>query len=399
MNSTERHEARYQRRKVAREMKRREKLDVYDNFTRVSSPAAIRKANFDARKGVMFKANVIRYQTRYYHNSFLQSRDLNAGKDIRRGFYVFTIIERGKKRNIHSLHYAERVIRRSACINALVPILSSNLIYDNGASLKGKGVGFHVDRCETHLHQYYRKYGNEGYVIVIDFKGFFDHLLHGELFKIIDKMIHDLKLNKLAKDFISASDMDKPDNQQGIGLYIGPEDSQIFAVAYPNAVDHLIKDQWQIKQYARYMDDSYIIVPTKEQAQEILKKLLIEYDKYGIVPNPKKTQIVKLSKGFSFLKTRYYLTKTGKVIRKADHKAITRERRKLKKQYSLSIKGILTFDAVTQSYMSWRGAALKHDAYFSVHSMDQLFYSLFKLKPWKKQKNRRKAYYGKQKNS
>ena len=389
MTSAERHEARYQRRKAAREAKRREKLDHYDSFERVIKPTALLRANWDSRKGVTFKASVARFDAHAYHNSFLLSHDLRAGRKIHEGFYAFTVIERGKERQIHSLHYRERVVRRSVCINALVPILSSNLIYDNGASLKGKGVSFSADRCETHLHKFFRETGgNVGWVIVIDFKGYFDNILHQPLYEIFDRYIHDQNLNRLCRQFVSATDAERPKEKHGKGLFIGPEDSQIYAVAYPNSIDHRIKDSWQIKYYGRYMDDSYIIVRTKAEAQTILKNLLIEYAKLGIIVSPKKTQIVKLEKGFKFLKTRYFLTSTGRVIRKPDRDGITRERRKLKKQYKLCLSGEMTVQQVIRSYMSWRGAILQRDSYRTVRSMDALFYRLFGLKPWRKNKNK-----------
>lgn len=389
MTSAERHEARYQRRKAAREAKRREKLDYYDSFERVIKPTALLRANWDSRKGVTFKASVARFDAHAYHNSFLLSHDLRAGRKIHEGFYAFTVIERGKERQIHSLHYRERVVRRSVCINALVPILSSNLIYDNGASLKGKGVSFSADRCETHLHRFFRETGsNVGWVIVIDFKGYFDNILHQPLYEIFDRYIHDQNLNRLCRQFVSATDAERPKEKHGKGLFIGPEDSQIYAVAYPNLIDHRIKDSWQIKYYGRYMDDSYIIVRTKAEAQTILKNLLIEYAKLGIIVSPKKTQIVKLEKGFKFLKTRYFLTSTGRVIRKPDRDGITRERRKLKKQYKLCLSGEMTDQQVIRSYMSWRGAILQRDSYRTVRSMDALFYRLFGLKPWRKNKNK-----------
>lgn len=389
MTSAERHEARYQRRKAAREARRREKLDYYDSFERVIKPTALLRANWDSRKGVTFKASVARFDAHAYHNSFLLSHDLRTGKKIHEGFYAFTVIERGKQRQIHSLHYRERVVRRSACINALVPILSSNLIYDNGASLKGKGVSFSVDRCETHLHRFFRETGsNVGWVIVIDFKGYFDNILHQPLYEIFDRYIHDQNLNRLCRQFVSATDEERPKEKHGKGLFIGPEDSQIYAVAYPNSIDHRIKDSWQIKYYGRYMDDSYIIVRTKAEAQTVLKNLLIEYAKLGIIVSPKKTQIVKLERGFKFLKTRYFLTPSGRVIRKPDRDGITRERRKLKKQYKLFLSGEMTVQQVIQSYMSWRGAILQRDSYRTVRSMDALFYRLFGLKPWRKNKNK-----------
>ena len=214
MNSAERHEARYQRRKAAREEKRRAKLDLFDNFDRATSPQALRRANWDARRGVLFKASVARYNAHFAHYAVLQSKELHEGKDVRQGFYSFDIIERGKKRNIHSLHYAERVIRRAICVNALVPILSSNLIYDNGASLAGKGVSFSAGRCKTHLHQYFRETGsNDGYILIIDFKGYFDHILHKPLYGIFDRYIFDKKLNALCKSFVSSPDRYRPEHE------------------------------------------------------------------------------------------------------------------------------------------------------------------------------------------
>lgn len=390
MTSAERHEARYQRRKLARENKRRAHLDQYDDFNRVAETAPLLRSHWDSRKGVMFKASVIRYDQHAYRNSVRQSKKLKSGKDIRRGFYSFPVVERGKTREIHSVHYSERVVRRSMCINALVPILSSNLIYDNGASLKGKGVSFSAGRCEAHLHQFYRQNGgNTGYAVCVDFTSYFKNILHQPLYEILDRYVHDPQLNALEKSFIAEPDLERPEEEHGKGLYIGPEDSQILAVSYPNSIDHKIKDQWRVKQYARYNDDSYLLAPDLPTAKKLLELLFIEYDRMGIIPNKKKTQIVKLSKGFSYLKTRYYLLDSGKVVRKPEHESIVRTRRRVKKHYGLVQAGEMTVDQATQSFMSARGALLKRDAYRSVHSLDQLFYSLYGTTPWKKTKRRK----------
>ena len=171
-------------------------------------------------------------------------------------------------------------------------------------------------------------------------------------------------------------------------MNIGPEDSQIYAVAYPNRIDHLIKDGLRLRYYGRYMDDAYIIYQDKSVLQRIQQILYDEYAKVGIIPNTKKTQIVKLSRGFTFLKTKYFLTTTGKVIQKADHDSIVRTRRKLKKFKHFLDNGVMTLDQITQSYMSSRGALMQRNAYRSVYSLDQLFVSLFGTKPWKKITNK-----------
>lgn len=390
MTSFERHEARYQRRKATRERKRREKLKEYDDFSKVADTCALTKSHLEARGGVLWKASVARYDANMLKYSAMQSRNLYNGKYKCQGFYSFCICERGKLRNINSVHYSDRVVRRSACINALVPILSHNLIYDNGASLKGKGVSFSANRCDAQLHRFFRETGsNEGYAILTDFSDYFKNIRHTGLHSIIDRYIRDKRLNALSKSFIAAPYEHKLVETPEKGLFIGPEDSQIYAVAYPNDLDHKIKDQCRYKYYNRYMDDTKNILKTKTEAHEYLNMFIAECDKKGIVINKKKTQIVKLSHGFTYLKTRYILTETGKVIKKPDHKAIVRERRKLKKQKRLYDAGEMTLEQVSQSYMSWRGSLKSRNAYRTILSMDRLFFELFSATPWKTKSKKR----------
>lgn len=386
MTSSERHEARYQRRKAKRMAKRREYEQKYDDFDRLSSVSALIGANWDSRKGVMWKASVARFNMHFFRNARKLSRDLRKGKDTRQGFYEFQIMERGKLRNVHSLHYAERVIRRSVCINAMVPILSHNLIYDNGASLKGKGVSFHIRRCEEQLHRYWREQqSNEGYVLMIDFRKFFDNITHDNVFQMYDEHFKDARLNSICRAFVEATGEK--------GLYIGPEDSQITAVSFPNHIDHLLKDGLGIKKYDRYMDDSKIIMRDKETLMHIRELLLAEFAKVGIIPNPKKTQIIKLRRGFTYLKTQFFLTKTGEIIAKPCHDSIVRERRKLKAFRRFVDEGIMTQEQAACSYMSWRGSLQKKNAHLSMQNMDNLYFALFAAKPWIKKKHHRKGIY------
>lgn len=402
MTSADRHNARYQRRKAKREAKRREFLCKFDDFDRMSSVSALLEANWAARKGVMWKASVARYNMHAFKNARKSHRALQAGEDTRKGYYHFQIVERGKARDVHSLHYAERVIRRSACTNAMVPILAHTLIYDNGASLKNKGVSFSINRCATHLHKFWRENrNNDGYVLVIDYRKFFANIQHGPLLTICDENFKDAQLNRLCRGFISATGER--------GLYIGPEDSQISAVAYPNRIDHLIKDIWRQKYFARYMDDSYIIFRTKEEAILYRDLLMEEFKTEGIIPNPKKTQIIKLRRGFTFLKTQFYLEDSGRVLMKPCRENIIRQRRKLKAFRRFVDRGEMTLDQVENAYMSWRGSLeesanrrrknkrrkiQRKNAHRSVVNMDRYYYHLFACRPWlKKRKNKRKRFY------
>ena len=146
----------------------------------------------------------------------------------------------------------------------------------------------------------------------------------------------------------------------------GSETSQIFAVTYPSKIDHYIKEVLRIKGYARYMDDSYLIHKDKGYLKKCLEDLKGKFAEVGIVLNPKKTRIVKLSKGFTFLKTQYFLTDTGKVVRKACRESIVRQRRKLKKFKKFSDAGEMSFDHIYNSYMSWRGYIGHKDAHRTI---------------------------------
>ena len=59
------------------------------------------------------------------------------------------------------------------------------------------------------------------------------------------------------------------------------------------------------------MDDIYIIHEDKEYLKGLLNDIQGICDELGLFINPKKTQIVKLSHGFTFLKIKYNLTGTG----------------------------------------------------------------------------------------
>lgn len=383
MNSKERHEARYQRRKAAREAKKLEYLEQYNDINTVVGIPALIKANKDSRQGVLWKPSVIRYNLNTNKNAVVSNNKVLNKKNICNGYYNFDIYERGKLRHIHSVHYTERVVRRACCINCFVPSLSHNLIYDNGASLVGKGINFHLDRCSYHLQRYYRTHRtNKGYILLIDFKGYFDNINHEKLFKNLDRYIVSSELNHLAKEFVRSAYRHSSDAKEGVGLFIGPEDSQIFSVSYINDIDHLIKDQWRVEGHARYMDDSYIIAETKEELQDMLVKLKIKYDEFGIKLNMKKTQICSLDGGFVWLKTFYRLTDTGKVVRIPVHDSIYRQRRKLRKFYKFYTAGEMTIEQVEQSYMSWRGYMQTKDAYWKIKRTDELFYNLFHTKPW-----------------
>lgn len=91
----------------------------------------------------------------------------------------FVIKERGKTRYISSATMQDKTVNHIVCDKVLTPYLHKYLQYDNSASQKRKGVSFHRQRFETHLHQYFNETGsNEGYILLWDYSGYYANILH-----------------------------------------------------------------------------------------------------------------------------------------------------------------------------------------------------------------------------
>lgn len=369
MTSQERHEMRYLRRKAKRDARKEELNRKYGDFDKVASFAGLIDGFRKSKRGVAWKASVQRYEASLFRNTIKSHKALMAGDNIAKGFHEFDLCERGKHRHIRSVHISERCIQRSLCDNALVPMLGNSLIYDNGASMQGKGIDFAIDRVTAFLQKHYRKHGTDGYLILVDFTGYFDNIQHKPVYSILNKAFSDKRIVDLTKQCVDAFG--------DIGLGIGSQVSQILAITLPNAIDHGIEQNPDTEFYERYMDDSLIFVQTKEKAKEIFQNLRIQYEQMGIIVNEKKSQIVKLSHGFTFLKTKFYLAKTGKVIKKPCRDNIIRMRRKLKKFKAFLDAGIMTFQQINTAYQSWKGCMLRKNAYHAIRNMNALFNQLF----------------------
>jgi hypothetical protein len=373
VTSAERHAARYERRKAVRGEKRKTKLKPYDDFKNVIDPDNLYSAFKQSRRNVAWKESVQRYEANALRNIAETRRKLIAGENIQSGFVEFTLNERGKTRHIRSVHISERIVQKCLCDTVLVPVLSNSLIHDNGASVKGKGVHFALRRLITHLSRFYRKngYANTGYALLVDFSKFFDNIRHDVLFRLQDELISDPMVQNLVRRFVTVFG-------GGKSLGLGSQVSQISAIFYPDKLDHFIKEKLRVKFYGRYMDDLYLIHADKNYLRFCLAEIEKICAMLGIIINKKKTRIVKLSDGVVFLKGKYVLLESGKILRMPGRDSTVRMRRKLKKFKALIDARKMGFEDLRCAYQSWRGNYMRRfNAYHRVGYMDKLYNDLF----------------------
>ena len=249
-------------------------------------------------------------------------------------------------------------------------MLEDTLIKNNCASQKGKGTSKAIQYFEEGLKSAYKKYGRNFYIIQGDFHNYFASIPHEKLIEKLDKYFHDERTRWYYRTVINSFYEDGIN----IGLGLGSQVCQHFAVFYPNELDHYME---QFGDCGRFNDDFYLIVKTKEEAVEILNNIRVIVQDLGLELNEKKTHIIKATHSITYLKTKFNILENGDVIKRPSRKAVTRERRKLKKLKKKLDEGYITFEDVRTSYASWRGSLNGKKCYRTLQGMDKLFNKLF----------------------
>lgn len=323
---------------------------------------ALYDAYLRAKSGSDWKPQVQRYEMTYLLDLSKMQRELKEHTYEFQPSTNFVINERGKTRPITGEQIRDRIAKHSLCDEVLTPAIKDHLIYDNGASQKGKGIDFTRRRLETHRHKFFREnQSNDGYILLMDFSKYYDNIRHDKLMELFEKYVDDDTalwfLEKIVDnekvdvsymsdeeyesamdDVFNSLEHEKVDKSLLTGkkflrkhLNIGDQVAQDAGIAYPIPIDNYIKIVKGVKFYGRYMDDSYVI----HRDKEFLKGLLIEIVEIahdlGITVNLRKTRICKLSEMWRFLQIQYSLTDTGRVIHKIHPKRLTGMRRKAKK--------------------------------------------------------------------
>ena len=378
LNSQERHAVRRARRDAKRAANRAKRLEGLT----LESAAGLDNLHESARlaaRGVRWKSSVQRYMARSVRNCLLSRRDLLEGRDVRRGLVRFTVVERGKPRNIAAPRFSERVVQKAFARAVLAPAIWPTLTPGCAANMEGRGTGYALMRLKSQLAAWWRRHGGDGYALLMDFSDYFGSIDHAAAMRLVERSIDDPAAIEFTRLQVSET------GPRGLGL--GSEPSQALAVALPTSIDRLAERWPGIEASGRYMDDSYFLAVDKATLWAFLAEARRECARLGITLNERKTRVVKLSRGITFLKRRFRFSPTGKVVVTPCKVSIARVRRRMRKHARMVAEGRMTAEQARTAYVSFRGslvgrrgdgvARFRIDAHRTVRELDKLYRELF----------------------
>jgi hypothetical protein len=352
------------------------------------------------RKTMLGKARslvALIYSSNAIEKLFDLSRILTDRSYKIKGYRKFTVYE-PKKREILAIDFESKIVLHSLCDNILEPLFCRGFITDSYANQKGKGMHYGLDRLKKHMRSYFLKKKaaeekrlrsagilkmpmmkdwdyNDGWVIKGDVRKYFYSIDHGILRKLVAKKLSKMDDRRSAAFAFWLCDK-IISSTENPGIPIGNQTSQLFALLVLDGFDHYMKDYNGLKYYGRYMDDFYVILNTKEEAVELLKRIELHMTGLKLELN-EKTQLFPLIHGIDFLGFHTYLTKTGNVVRIIRRKSKINMKRKINKFRKLVDMERMKYDDAIHSYQSWRAHAIHGSSYRLINAFDNYLYSKF----------------------
>ena len=363
MNSKDRKEARYKRRKEKRAKKRKLLMDQIGTAEEVFCFHDMFKFGEECTKGVMWKQSAQNFKRHLFSRTAVNRKNA-LGKYKPKKLVRFTIKERGKNRNIEAPHIDDRQIQKTLVRRVLLPMHLPRLIYDNGASLKGKGLLFSQRQLDKAIRRHMKQYGMQGWIITADYKSFFPNADRGVV-KSKHEEIADNKLRHILDTVVDIGNGTK-------GLPLGVETSQVEMIGLPSAVDSYMCCQMGLKGFGHYMDDYHIIVPPDRDPKEILEVFVRKSAEYGLTVSTAKTKIVPFGKAFKFCKKKRWI-EDRKIQKRGCPSSARRARRKIKMFAKADMRYEDVYISMTSALAYFRGSG-NHGTELR---LKRLFYGIF----------------------
>ena len=321
----------------------------------ISELQMLNECAWECTRQSRWKETTQRYLANMLLNNVELQDELMSGTYRVRPTTDFELNERGHIRQIEAPSVRDRIVQKSLMKLVLLPRLRPYVIYDNYASLADRGTSFARRRFEMMLRRHIRKHGTDGYLLTIDIRKYFENIDHDVLKRLIAPRLEGepQETIDLIHYIIDTS------SKTGCGLNLGSEAPQIFAVYYLNPIDQFVKVVKGVSLYGRYMDDIFVISPSKQQLKSLLAEIETQLSLLRLEINRKKTHIVSLTHGFTWLQVKYSVMPDGRLLKAMSHAKIVRERRRLRAFRRQVAQAVMSEQEVWQCYKSWRGSQAK----------------------------------------
>lgn len=284
-------------------------------------------------------------------------------KTYRVSDYVKFKVYEPKERVIQTSSFKDKVIQHCLCDNVIMPRLQRVFIQDNCAGQEGKGTLFGLERLSCQMQAFYGKYGMYGYILKCDITKFFYNIARDPLKDIVHYHFgYDSDICWLCDLFI--------DSTEGKGIPLGNQISQGFALMYLDGMDKLIKHELVIEYYGRYMDDFYLIHPSKEYLKHCLEVITAYLETLDLTLNGK-TQIFPFKNGVNYLGFHTYISADGKPIRRLKNQNKRNNQRKYIRMARLVAAGELPMEKFLASYGAWKNHISHGNCYKLGRAMDE----------------------------
>jgi len=190
-------------------------------------------------------------------------------------------------------------------------------------------------------------YGNYAWVVDADIEGFFDHVNHDWMIRMLTERIDDKSFLRLIRKWLKAGVLEK--DGKVISPTSGTPQGGVISPILANIYLHYVLDLWfekVVKQrlkggcmMIRYADDFVVAFEHEEDARRFLDNLPGRLGKFGLKLSKGKTQLVRFKRGdslnnggFDFLGFRYNWERTRKGKWKVQrHTASKRLKRSIKR--------------------------------------------------------------------
>lgn len=365
-----RRKGRRARRQAERLRKRQARVDALGGLNGVFSYHNLYKAGLKCCRNVRWKQSVQRFEARLFSGTAARRRDALYHQFKFSPYVHFLLCERGKIRPIDAPRITDRQVEKVFTQDVLLPLYLPSMIYNNGASLEGKGFAFSQDELKRELRRHFRKYGKSGGIILADGRKFFPSADHGHIYERHERILLDEDLKEFGDAVIRTV-------KAGVGMPLGVEPSQAEMIAYPSEMDNYMKCQMSLDGYGHYMDDFNALVPPDVDYRAVMGEMRRQSERCRFRFSESKTRYVPLTKPFRYCKTKFFITETGKVVTRANKKAVTRDRRKIKAFKQRIDAGEMSWLDLWTSVNGMLSYLDRYNEHKNILKLRRLFYRLF----------------------